>query len=189
MVWDHFQKTPPMSPHLLAFTITDFDSVVSKENVNPVVKIWAPKYKIRSVSYALECVARLLKFFETYLKIKYPLPKLDIVVVTNNPLGAISNWGIIFAKDINVIQGNSEEISWEEKLRIFNSMAKLLAYQWFGNFVTMDWWSHTWINEGLSTYLARVAEENVCYSKKIIALFYIKNFSLNRIGELKMILL
>jgi len=35
----------------------------------------------------------------------------------------------------------------------FTFMAHELAHIWFGNIVTVEWWSYVWLNEGFSTFL------------------------------------
>lgn len=95
-VWDHFEETPPMSTYIVAFTVSDFESMSYNSSMaGPLIKIWAPKDDLAQAHYALEVTHELLPFLEDYFDIKYPLPKLDMLAIPNFGKGAMENWGLI----------------------------------------------------------------------------------------------
>lgn len=161
-VWDHFMKTPPMSTYVVAFTISDFDSLSSNlsNSSTPLYRVWAPKHELENGNYALEVVQEILPFFEEYFGMKYPLPKLDLLAIPNFGKVAMENWGIISFRKASLLF-NPKSRSIKTKSLIFTTVAHELAHQWFGDLVTMEWWSDVWLNEGFGTFMAEVVLRNL----------------------------
>ena len=51
--------------------------------------------------------------------------------------------------------------------RIASTFSHELSHQWFGNLVTMKWWSDLWLNEGFATYFEYVGVNHVCFELMI----------------------
>lgn len=74
--------------------------------------------------------------------------------------GAMENWGLITYREIYLLL-DPKIASATSKHRIASVIAHELAHQWFGNLVTMEWWTDLWLNEGFATYMASVAVDNL----------------------------
>lgn len=83
-LWDEFQESVPMSTYLLAFVVSDF-----KKLSDGTFSVWARPEAIESARYALEVGPKILKFYEEYFNISYPLPKLDMIALPDFSAGGL----------------------------------------------------------------------------------------------------
>lgn len=155
-----FAPTPKMSTYLLAFIVGDFEYLEKKSKRGVRVRVYTTPGKKHQAKFSLDCAVKTLDFYEAYFDIKYPLPVLDMIAIPDFSSGAMENWGAITYRE-SALLVDEDKSSLSNKQWVALVIAHELAHQWFGNLVTMEWWTHLWLNEGFASYIEYLAVDKL----------------------------
>ncbi|KAM4572784.1 alanyl (membrane) aminopeptidase-like b [Odontesthes bonariensis] len=158
--YTRFQPTPAMSTYLFAFVVSEFKSVESPHRVK--IRTYARPEAIDAghAKYAANITGKILTYFEKQFDIDYELGKLEQVAVPDLISLAMENWGLVTYQEGALLYEEGVSSLLHKEL-IASTIAHELAHQWFGNLVTMKWWTELWLKEGFATYLAPFAVDDV----------------------------
>ncbi|XP_052816194.1 puromycin-sensitive aminopeptidase-like isoform X1 [Mya arenaria] len=147
-----YDKTPIMSTYLVAYVVGEYDCVEGKDENGVLVRVYTPVGKKEQGQFALDVAVKTLPFYNKYFNIAYPLPKIDLIAIADFSAGAMENWGLVTYRETALLIDPKNSSS-TAKQWVALVVGHELAHQWFGNLVTMEWWTHLWLNEGFASWI------------------------------------
>uniref|UniRef100_A0A0K8WLP7 Aminopeptidase n=3 Tax=Bactrocera latifrons TaxID=174628 RepID=A0A0K8WLP7_BACLA len=148
-VEDVYVPTPRMSTYLLAFIVSEF---TERNNSNFGV-IARPEYYDQT-EYSFTVGQQILTALNDYIGINYyemGNNKMHMAAIPDFSAGAMENWGLLTYRERALLY-DKDSTTLSAKQSIASVVAHEQTHMWFGDLVTCDWWSYTWLNEGFARY-------------------------------------
>lgn len=155
-----FETTPVMSTYLLAFVIGELEYREAKTADGTAVRTYATPDNVEHTEFALDVAVKCLEFYNKYFDIPYPLAKCDFIALPDFASGAMENWGCITFRE-QALLVDPKNTSLHLKQYVANVVAHELTHQWFGNLVTMRWWTDLWLNESFASWMSWLAVDRL----------------------------
>ncbi|XP_060208547.1 aminopeptidase M1-like isoform X1 [Lycium barbarum] len=162
----HYQESPIMSTYLVAFVVGLFDYVEDHTSDGIPVRVYCQVGKENQGNFALHIAIKTLPLFREYFGAPYSLPKLDMIAIPDFAMGAMENYGLVTYRETALLYDDKHSAA-ANKQRVATVVTHELAHQWFGNLVTMEWWTHLWLNEGFATWVSYLATDSLFPEWKI----------------------
>ncbi|XP_046806348.1 membrane alanyl aminopeptidase-like [Lucilia cuprina] len=168
-VTDVYDTTPKMSTYILAFIVSEFNDRYDGE----FGVLARPEYYSQT-EYIFDAGKKLLKALDDYMGIPYYSmgnDKMHLAAIPDFSAGAMENWGLLTFRERALLY-DEEHSALSSKQYIAAIVAHEQAHMWWGDLVTCDWWSYTWLNEGFASYFqyfgTHMVEEHMQMDKQFV---------------------
>lgn len=156
----HFEPTPKMSTYLLAYVVGEFEHIETKTKDGVTIRVFTTPDKKQHAKFALNVAKKALEFLNSYFDVPFPIPVLDMIAIPDFSAGAMENWGAITFREAAIFV-DEEHTAFANKQHVAEVVAHELVHQWFGNLVTMEWWTHLWLNESFAAFMCYMVMDEI----------------------------
>jgi len=163
-----FTETPIMSTYLLCMYIGKADYVEDFSSSGVRIRVYS--HKPAQTKFSLDVAIKCLDILEKFFEIKYPIGKLDLLSYPELAAGAMENFGLITFREKLLIIDPTMSIT--DKIDLAYTICHEIGHQWFGNLVTMEWWSNLWLNESFTTWVGWMVTDLIFPEWKVWEKFY-----------------
>lgn len=158
-VWN-FEETPRISSYITALVAGPYvevnDKLVSSSGRTIPLGVFCRKslFEFLDAEYIFEKTKQGFEFFEKQFDYPYPFEKYDQLFVPEFNAGAMENAGAVTFTETYVFRSKVTDAVKERRVV---TILHELAHMWFGDLVTMRWWSDLWLNESFAEYASTLA--------------------------------
>lgn len=154
----HWMMDKPHSTYLVSLAIAPLKKIATKHG-GKEISVWVGQSKLKKAEYCLGVTKKAMGFFEKYLGVAYPWPQYATVGLPTFLWGGMENTSSTHMnQERTVLNDPNSEF---EKKRIVGLAAHELAHQWFGDYVTMQWWDDLWLNEAFASHMGTLATKHI----------------------------
>ncbi len=150
-----FDKTEPISTYLFSFVAGKFEAVRKKNNNREITMYHreSDTEKVqRNTGEIFDLMFGSLEWLENYTQIDYPFKKLDFIVIPSFQYSGMEHPGAVLYRDSKLFLDPSATL--RDELSRANLIAHETAHMWFGDLVTMEWFSEVWLKEVFANFMA-----------------------------------
>lgn len=134
------------------------------------------------LKYAFSNTKDILTYYSSVLGVKYAWPKYAQTVIYDHPYGEEDVNATIYPMYWGRNQPFLSLANEREGQHPFDwVIAHETAHQWFGDLVTCKDWGHTWLNEGITTFMEMMYTRHYC--GELESLREIESYSQRYFGE------
>ncbi|KAL5559486.1 hypothetical protein UlMin_035697 [Ulmus minor] len=161
-----FQESPKMSTYLVAIVVGLFDYVEDHTSDGVKVRVYSQVGKTNQGKFALGVAVKMLEFFKGYFAEPYSLPKFDMVAIPYLGFAGMKNYGLVIVHEVLLLHDDQHAPA-AHKQKVVIAVTNEIAHQWFGNLVTMEWWTQLWLKEGFATWVSYLVADSLFPESKL----------------------